>query len=128
MFVFISLYEFHALAANRPLNNMSIDSLRLNSVRITQRTIRIMEGGEKLTPYQGKGRCFGEYQCNQCHRTWQSGNSWANTAQMCEKCNIRVYPFKQVRKIEKHSQTERFKSYFSIFLFNSNVKDMIYDI
>lgn len=48
------------------------------------------------TPYQGKNRCFGEYFCAKCNRTWMSGNSWKNTAQMCTNCNVRVFPHKQV--------------------------------
>ncbi len=48
------------------------------------------------TPYQGSNRCFGEYLCEQCNRTWMSGNSWKDTAQMCTNCNVRVFPHKQV--------------------------------
>lgn len=48
------------------------------------------------TPYQGKKRCFGEYKCTKCKRKWMSGNSWANTPQDCIKCQLRVYPHKQV--------------------------------
>lgn len=51
-----------------------------------------------LTPYQGKRRCFGQFCCDECNRSWFSANSWANTAQMCQLCDIRVYPFKQVSK------------------------------
>ena len=49
-----------------------------------------------LTPYQGKKRCFGEFKCPSCHRKWMSGNSWANSGQMCVRCRIMVYPHKQV--------------------------------
>ncbi|OXA50923.1 Zinc finger CCHC domain-containing protein 24 [Folsomia candida] len=56
------------------------------------------------TPYQGKGRVFGEFRCSQCNRTWQSGNSWANTGQKCERCQIMIYPYSQ-RQLEK-STTE----------------------
>lgn len=49
-----------------------------------------------LTPYQGKKRCFGEYQCPKCKRKWMSGNSWANMGQECLKCHVNVYPHKQV--------------------------------
>ncbi|XP_063829142.1 zinc finger CCHC domain-containing protein 24-like [Ostrinia nubilalis] len=51
--------------------------------------------GKGLTPYQGKRRCFGEYRCSKCHRTWMSGNSWADCGQDCTTCNIKVYPHKQ---------------------------------
>ena len=49
-----------------------------------------------LTPYQGKKRCFGEFKCPSCQRKWMSGNSWANSGQMCVCCRIMVYPHKQV--------------------------------
>lgn len=49
------------------------------------------------TPYQGKKRCFGEYKCTKCKRKWMSGNSWANMGQDCIKCQIKIYPHKQVR-------------------------------
>lgn len=49
------------------------------------------------TPYQGKKRCFGEYQCPKCMRKWMSGNSWANFSQDCIRCKVKVYPHKQVR-------------------------------
>ncbi|KAL9703886.1 hypothetical protein quinque_007404 [Culex quinquefasciatus] len=52
------------------------------------------------TPYQGAARCFGEYRCPKCNRTWMSGNSWANTGQQCTRCDIVVYPHKQ-RALEK---------------------------
>lgn len=32
-----------------------------------------------------------------------SGNSWANSGQMCIKCNIMVYPHKQVNFVAKLS-------------------------
>lgn len=54
---------------------------------------------ELLTPYQGNKRCFGQFRCDECNRSWFSANSWANTAQMCQLCDIRVYPFKQVIEI-----------------------------
>lgn len=50
----------------------------------------------KLTPYQGKRRCFGEFLCPTCTRKWSSGNSWANSGQMCMQCQILVYPHTQV--------------------------------
>ncbi|XP_020792577.2 zinc finger CCHC domain-containing protein 24-like [Boleophthalmus pectinirostris] len=56
--------------------------------------------GTKKTPYQGKRRCFGEYQCSQCSRKWMSANSWANMGQECTSCKINVYPHRQ-RPLEK---------------------------
>lgn len=59
-------------------------------------------GGKKkgLKPYQGDSRCFGEFECPQCERMWQSGNSWADCGQKCVQCDIMVYPFKQ-RRLDK---------------------------
>ncbi|XP_075986849.1 zinc finger CCHC domain-containing protein 24-like isoform X1 [Anticarsia gemmatalis] len=47
------------------------------------------------TPYKGKRRCFGEYRCDKCNRSWMSANSWANFGQKCTNCNINVMPHKQ---------------------------------
>lgn len=52
--------------------------------------------GKKLTPYQGWKRCFGEFKCSKCLRTWMSGNSWADMGQECTTCKVNVYPHKQV--------------------------------
>lgn len=57
------------------------------------------------TPWQEEGRCFGFFQCHKCHRKWQSGNSWANTAQDCTRCDIPVYPYDQ-RALEKRDDAE----------------------
>ena len=51
----------------------------------------------KLTPYQGSHKTFGHFKCSKCKKSWLSGNSWANTAQKCLKCDVFVYPFKQVK-------------------------------
>ena len=53
-----------------------------------------------ITPYQGQKRCFGEYFCPTCNKTWMSGNSWANAGQLCRGCGFNVYPHKQ-RPLEK---------------------------
>jgi hypothetical protein len=57
-------------------------------------------GGKGLTPYQGAKRCFGEYHCDDCNRTWMSANSWADCGQKCERCDMLVYPCKQ-RPLQK---------------------------
>lgn len=49
-----------------------------------------------MTPYQGRKRCFGEYKCHICERKWMSGDSFANTSQLCINCNAHVFPNKQV--------------------------------
>ncbi|XP_063541063.1 zinc finger CCHC domain-containing protein 24-like [Cydia strobilella] len=51
---------------------------------------------ECLTPYQGKKRCFGQFKCPTCNRTWVSSHSWANFGQNCTKCQINVYPHIQM--------------------------------
>ncbi|VDO25068.1 unnamed protein product [Onchocerca flexuosa] len=51
---------------------------------------------EELTPYQGRKKCYGEFQCQQCKRKWTSQNSVANEAQSCIKCHISVFPHKQL--------------------------------
>ena len=53
-----------------------------------------------ITPYQGQKRCFGEYFCPTCNKTWMSGNSWANAGQLCRGCGMNIYPHKQ-RPLEK---------------------------
>ncbi|KAJ0175743.1 hypothetical protein K1T71_008902 [Dendrolimus kikuchii] len=45
-------------------------------------------------------RCFGEYRCPNCKRSWMSGNSWPNYGQQCTTCNINVMPHSQ-RPLEK---------------------------
>ena len=51
---------------------------------------------DHLTPYQGKKRCFGIYECQCCGRSWTSANSRSNEYQKCAKCGTQVYPLKQV--------------------------------
>jgi len=51
---------------------------------------------EELTPYQGRKKCYGEFQCEMCKRKWTSQNSVANEAQSCIKCHVPVFPHKQV--------------------------------
>ena len=53
-----------------------------------------------MTPYQGKERVFGEFECPGCSRRWYSGNSWANCGQECRRCGINVYPYRQ-RPLQK---------------------------
>ena len=57
------------------------------------------------TPYQGKKRVFGEFQCSKCNRKWASGNSWANAGQECQNCRIMVYPYHQ-RDLEKPAEED----------------------
>ena len=59
---------------------------------------------EGLTPYQGTKRCVGEFTCTKCKRKWTSGDSWANVAQPCTKCEIMVYPRKQRPPFKKKNE------------------------
>ena len=52
---------------------------------------------QKLTPYQGTRKTFGYFRCSDCDKNWYSGNSWANIAQKCLKCDLFVYPFLQIK-------------------------------
>ncbi|GMT22246.1 hypothetical protein PFISCL1PPCAC_13543, partial [Pristionchus fissidentatus] len=51
---------------------------------------------DELTPYQGRKKCYGEFQCQVCKRKWTSQNSVANEAQSCIKCHVPVFPHKQL--------------------------------
>ncbi|GMR47190.1 hypothetical protein PMAYCL1PPCAC_17385 [Pristionchus mayeri] len=51
---------------------------------------------DELTPYQGRKKCYGEFQCQICKRKWTSQNSVANEAQSCIKCHVPVFPHKQL--------------------------------
>ena len=48
----------------------------------------------KLTPYQGKGRRYGYFDCR-CGRYWSSAYTFANSAQRCQSCEKWVYPYRQ---------------------------------
>ncbi|OXA37010.1 Zinc finger CCHC domain-containing protein 24 [Folsomia candida] len=51
----------------------------------------------QLTPYLGQSRCVGFFRCHKCLHKWTSGHSWANQGQQCKRCNLLVYPYKQVK-------------------------------
>ncbi len=76
------------------------DSAMSSKHRAASKSGAAQRAGKGLTPYQGTKRCFGEYHCDRCSRTWMSGNSWADCGQKCERCNVLVYPCKQ-RPLEK---------------------------
>ncbi|PAV75851.1 hypothetical protein WR25_14149 [Diploscapter pachys] len=64
---------------------------------------------DELTPYQGRKKCYGEFQCTSCKRKWTSQNSVANEAQSCIKCHIPVFPHKQL-PVEKAATLGLIKS------------------
>ena len=39
-----------------------------------------------------KQRKFGTYYCEDCHRTWMSGNSWKGVGQQCRQCQAMFLP------------------------------------
>ena len=59
-----------------------------------------ISGATQLTPYQGSKRVYGSFKCTNCHRTWESGNSWANSGQMCSRCKIMIYPYNQTELLK----------------------------
>ena len=84
-------HSLHARAySNATSMKILFDTLTLKCFVQNRKT------GKGLTPYQGPRRCFGKYQCSQCHQTWMSGNSWADMTQDCNSCRMKVYPHKQV--------------------------------
>ena len=63
-----------------------------------------------LTPYQGRSRMYGHFECSKCHgRRWKSGSSWANTWQQCKGCQTRVYPHDQETLVRRSDEARRRK-------------------
>jgi hypothetical protein len=48
-----------------------------------------------LTPYQGRERAYGVFECYECTNEWSSAYTWSNTPQACIYCNMFVYPINQ---------------------------------
>jgi hypothetical protein len=48
-----------------------------------------------LTPYQGRQRAYGMFECYECTNEWSSVYTWSNTPQACMYCNMFVYPIHQ---------------------------------
>ncbi|XP_069977928.1 zinc finger CCHC domain-containing protein 24 [Penaeus vannamei] len=61
---------------------------------------------EKKTPYQGKSRACGYFECGKCRKRWFSKDTWANRSQKCTACHIDVYPYRQL-KPEKPSEPRK---------------------
>lgn len=72
-----------------------ISLFRSDHKSLTNSTIDL----QNLTPYQGKKRCFGYFQCLLCRQSWMSAFSWANMGQECKRCILMVYPFRQVGSV-----------------------------
>jgi len=65
-----------------------------------------------LTPYQGRKRAYGKFECY-CSHEWESSYTWSNTPQACLFCSKFVYPYEQYevtddknrdKKKENHKQ------------------------
>ncbi|KAJ8037406.1 Zinc finger CCHC domain-containing protein 24 [Holothuria leucospilota] len=41
----------------------------------------------------GDKRMYGYFRCDNCRRSWESGNSWEGYAQECLRCGKKVYPY-----------------------------------
>ena len=90
-----------------PHNSLKTFQNKISTGRIVSPSF--MQG---LTPYQGNRRCFGEFRCPQCDKTWSSGNSWADMGQECKECHINVYPYSQ-KKLEKGDGDDNGKPHLS---------------
>ena len=79
-------------------SNQSIN--RVSKIELFKKRPNSQEkmSSQKVTPYQGRKRCFGEYACSGCGKNWKSANSHANEAQKCSNCKTSVYPSKQVSR------------------------------
>ena len=65
-----------------------------------------------LTPYQGRERAYGVFECYECTNEWSSAYTWANTPQACLYCNMFVYPISQwplMKKKEKNKDKDKEK-------------------
>jgi hypothetical protein len=61
-----------------------------------------------LTPYQGRERAYGMFECYECTNEWSSVYTWSNTPQACMYCNMFVYPIHQW-EIKKKKQEKKKK-------------------
>ena len=96
----------------RTANSTAISSFHISFSQMTKydyhALILLFISSVQKTPYQGKKRVFGEFQCHKCNRKWASGNSWANAGQECQNCRIMVYPYHQ-RDLEKPDEDEDYE-------------------
>ena len=60
-----------------------------------------------LTPYQGRERAYGKFECYECTNEWSSVYTWANTPQACLYCNMFVYPINQWQLTKKQDKKKR---------------------
>lgn len=71
-----------------------------------------------LTPYQGRERAYGVFECYECTNEWSSAHTWANTPQACLYCNMFVYPIIQLplmKKKDKEKEKEKDKEHLQKF-------------
>lgn len=72
------------------------------------------------TPYQGKRRCFGEFECAGCGKRWKSANSRANEAQKCTKCFRNVFPQRQ-KSFESLYENMRRNKYLQLAMMDAQL-------
>ena len=53
----------------------------------------------KLKPHEMNEttRYWGDFKCHKCKRKWSSAATWKGKTQKCQKCNINIHPYAQVR-------------------------------
>jgi hypothetical protein len=68
-----------------------------------------------LTPYQGRARAYGVFECYECTNEWSSAYTWANTPQACIYCNMFVYPINQWKLTKKKENKEKDKEHLQKF-------------
>jgi hypothetical protein len=72
------------------------------------------------TPYQGKRRCFGEFECFGCGKKWKSAKSRANEAQPCTKCFQLVFPVRQ-KSFDSLYETMRRQKYLHLAMLDAQL-------
>ena len=60
-----------------------------------------------LTPYQGRERAYGVFECYECTNEWSSAYTWSNTPQACLYCNMFVYPIHQWELKKKQEKKKK---------------------
>ncbi|CAL4141057.1 unnamed protein product [Meganyctiphanes norvegica] len=68
------------------------------------------------TPYQGRHKSFGEFECRNCNNSWMSASSWANWYQGCYDCGSKVYPWRQTKHVSKPGAIENISGYILEFI------------
>jgi hypothetical protein len=60
------------------------------------RTMSLRKPYKSRTSHNNEDRrLYGYFRCKKCQLAWESGNSWPNKGQKCQKCDIMVLPYEQ---------------------------------